>query len=65
MTCGPTEVITLLRRDPDAFLIAQDDVALAGTLIVGWDGWQCHLYPLWESQGLEFEPQNGRWTVRL
>jgi ribosomal protein S18 acetylase RimI-like enzyme len=46
MPCGSTEAITLLRRDPDALLIAHDDVGLAGTLIVGWDGWRCHLYRL-------------------
>jgi ribosomal protein S18 acetylase RimI-like enzyme len=46
MPCGPTEAIALLRRDPDALLIAHDDVGLAGTLIVGWDGWRCHLYRL-------------------
>jgi ribosomal protein S18 acetylase RimI-like enzyme len=46
MPCGPTEAITLFRRDPDAILIAHDDVGLVGTLIVGWDGWRCHLYRL-------------------
>ena len=46
MPCGPTEAITLLRRDPNALLIAHDDVGLAGTLILGWDGWRCHLYRL-------------------
>jgi len=46
MPCGPTEVITLLRRDPDAILIASDDIGVVGTVIVGWDGWRCHLYRL-------------------
>jgi ribosomal protein S18 acetylase RimI-like enzyme len=46
MPCGRAEVITLLRRDPDAILIASDDLGLAGTVIVGWDGWRCHLYRL-------------------
>jgi ribosomal protein S18 acetylase RimI-like enzyme len=110
MPCGRAEVSTLLRRDPHGLLIAHDDVDVVGTLIVGWDGWRCHLYRLvveprcrregiasrlvdeakrraralgagkieaivvvdnapavafWESQGLEFEPQNGRWTIRV
>ena len=46
MPCGPTEVITLLRRDQDAILIASDDIGVVGTVIVGWDGWRCHVYRL-------------------
>jgi ribosomal protein S18 acetylase RimI-like enzyme len=48
---GPTHQapsMTLLRqlveRDPQALLIAEVDGCLAGTLVVGWDGWRCHLY---------------------
>jgi ribosomal protein S18 acetylase RimI-like enzyme len=36
----------LLRRDPEALLIAEEEGALVGTLAVGWDGWRCHLYRL-------------------
>jgi ribosomal protein S18 acetylase RimI-like enzyme len=38
----------LLKRDPDALLIAVDDTTagLLGTVIVGWDGWRSHLYRL-------------------
>ena len=50
---GPTrhagqtaEATVLLRRDPDALLVAETDARIVGTLIVGWDGWRCHLYRL-------------------
>ena len=50
---GPTrhagrhaEVARLLDRDPEALLTAELDGGLVGTLIVGWDGWRCHLYRL-------------------
>ena len=35
-----------IERDPEALLIAEVDGRLAGTLVVGWDGWRCHLYRL-------------------
>jgi ribosomal protein S18 acetylase RimI-like enzyme len=50
---GPTRlpgrheaVRALLARDPDALVVACDDASgtVVGTLIVGWDGWRCHLY---------------------
>jgi len=32
---------------PDALLVATDDAgSVVGSLIVGWDGWRCHLYRL-------------------
>jgi ribosomal protein S18 acetylase RimI-like enzyme len=35
----------LLERDPDALLVAEDDDgALVGSVIAGFDGWRCHLY---------------------
>ena len=35
----------LLARDPDALLVAVDDVdTIVGSVIVGFDGWRCHLY---------------------
>lgn len=51
---GPTrslgqhdEARALLARDPDALIVAcADDGAVIGSLIVGWDGWRCHLYRL-------------------
>jgi ribosomal protein S18 acetylase RimI-like enzyme len=57
MPCGPDEAARLLRRDPDALLVAYDDGTLVGTLIVGWDGWRCHFYrlvvePAWRRQGI-------------
>jgi ribosomal protein S18 acetylase RimI-like enzyme len=37
---------TVLSRDPDALIVAIDADLLVGTIIVGWDGWRCHLYRL-------------------
>jgi ribosomal protein S18 acetylase RimI-like enzyme len=37
----------LLARDPEALIVACDDQdGVIGSLIVGWDGWRCHLYRL-------------------
>ncbi|MGW1027203.1 GNAT family N-acetyltransferase [Streptomyces sp. NPDC002577] len=36
----------LVARDPDALIIAEQDGALVGTVIAGFDGWRCHLYRL-------------------
>jgi ribosomal protein S18 acetylase RimI-like enzyme len=54
---GVSEARALLRRDPDALLIARVDKALVGSVIVGWDGWRCHLYrlvvePRWRRSGV-------------
>jgi ribosomal protein S18 acetylase RimI-like enzyme len=50
---GPTrhagrheDATRLLHHDSGALLVAERDGALVGTLIVGWDGWRCHLYRL-------------------
>ena len=50
---GPTrhagrfdEATRLLARDSDALLVAESEGNCVGTLIVGWDGWRCHLYRL-------------------
>jgi ribosomal protein S18 acetylase RimI-like enzyme len=41
-------VTAQLDRDPAALIVAvdDDDGRLVGTIIVGWDGWRCHLYRL-------------------
>ncbi len=36
----------LVRRDPDALILAEREGALVGTVIAGFDGWRCHLYRL-------------------
>jgi ribosomal protein S18 acetylase RimI-like enzyme len=48
---GPTRLANdravverLLGRDPESLLVAEDGGAVVGSLIVGWDGWRCHLY---------------------
>jgi ribosomal protein S18 acetylase RimI-like enzyme len=47
MPGGLREVGALLRRDPDALVVAMtSDSIVIGALIVGWDGWRCHLYRL-------------------
>jgi ribosomal protein S18 acetylase RimI-like enzyme len=43
---GIDELTNLVRRDPDALLVAEINGAVVGTIIVGWDGWRCHLYRL-------------------
>jgi ribosomal protein S18 acetylase RimI-like enzyme len=37
---------SLLIRDPAALILAIDADLVVGTIIVGWDGWRCHLYRL-------------------
>jgi ribosomal protein S18 acetylase RimI-like enzyme len=54
---GLDEARALLEHDGDALVIARVDDALAGCLIVGWDGWRCHLYrlvvePSWRRSGI-------------
>lgn len=36
----------LLRRDPDALIVAEEDGHLVGTVIAGWDGWRGSIYRL-------------------
>jgi ribosomal protein S18 acetylase RimI-like enzyme len=43
---GSEEARRLLEHDRGALLVAEDGGRLVGTLIVGWDGWRCHLYRL-------------------
>ena len=54
---GRVQAAALLRRDPGALLLARDNGTLIGTVIVGWDGWRCHLYrlvvePAWRRRGV-------------
>lgn len=39
-------LVALLDRDPGALILAEDDGALVGSVIAGWDGWRCHIYRL-------------------
>jgi ribosomal protein S18 acetylase RimI-like enzyme len=51
---GPTRTLgqhnearALLVRDPEALIVACDnETEVIGSLVVGWDGWRCHLYRL-------------------
>jgi ribosomal protein S18 acetylase RimI-like enzyme len=36
----------LLKRDPEALLVAELDGELVGTLVAGWDGWRGNMYRL-------------------
>jgi ribosomal protein S18 acetylase RimI-like enzyme len=37
-------LVALLGRSPDALIVAEDDGALVGTAIAGWDGWRGAMY---------------------
>jgi ribosomal protein S18 acetylase RimI-like enzyme len=39
-------VLPLIARDPSALILAVDNYVVVGSIIVGWDGWRCHLYRL-------------------
>jgi ribosomal protein S18 acetylase RimI-like enzyme len=39
-------VTALLRRDPQAVILADQDGVLIGSIIASWDGWRYHLYRL-------------------
>jgi ribosomal protein S18 acetylase RimI-like enzyme len=46
-----TAIEALIRRDPDALILACTETSsgrgeLVGSVIAGWDGWRCHLYRL-------------------
>ncbi|MFT4083129.1 MAG: GNAT family N-acetyltransferase [Nocardioides sp.] len=45
-TDRPEMVERLLTRDADACLVAEDEGAIVGSVIAGWDGWRAHLYRL-------------------
>jgi len=37
-------LVALLERSPDALIVADDNGALVGTAIAGWDGWRGAMY---------------------
>jgi ribosomal protein S18 acetylase RimI-like enzyme len=39
-------VFRVIQRDPDALVLATDHGLIVGSLVIGWDGWRCHLYRL-------------------
>jgi ribosomal protein S18 acetylase RimI-like enzyme len=39
-------VTGLIRRDPEALILAERGGGLVGTVIAGWDGWRASLYRL-------------------
>ncbi|TDU89697.1 ribosomal protein S18 acetylase RimI-like enzyme [Kribbella voronezhensis] len=51
---SPDAVLRLIARDPEALILAVDNNSadngsgdlIVGSIIVGWDGWRCHLYRL-------------------
>ena len=36
----------VIQRDPDALVLVRDGDVIVGSLVIGWDGWRCHLYRL-------------------
>lgn len=40
------DVARLIARDAGSLVLATDGDTLVGSVIVGWDGWRCHLYRL-------------------
>ena len=40
------DVERLVARDSAALLLAVDGDDVVGSVIIGWDGWRCHLYRL-------------------
>jgi ribosomal protein S18 acetylase RimI-like enzyme len=45
-TDSPDAVGRVIQRDPDALVLATDHGLIVGSLVIGWDGWRCHLYRL-------------------
>jgi ribosomal protein S18 acetylase RimI-like enzyme len=42
----PAAMAALHLRDADALILAVEGDRIVGTIIVGWDGWRCHVYRL-------------------
>jgi ribosomal protein S18 acetylase RimI-like enzyme len=45
-TDSAADVERLIARDAEALVLATDGDELVGSVMVGWDGWRCHLYRL-------------------
>ena len=45
-TDSPEALHRLIQRDADALVLVMDGQSIVGSLVVGWDGWRCHLYRL-------------------
>jgi ribosomal protein S18 acetylase RimI-like enzyme len=45
-TDSPDALAGLLRRDPDALIVAAADGTIVGSVIAGWDGWRGSIYRL-------------------
>jgi ribosomal protein S18 acetylase RimI-like enzyme len=45
MDC-PDAVHRMIDRDADALVLVTHDDLIVGSLVIGWDGWRCHLYRL-------------------
>ena len=45
-TDDPAGVTTLLERDPDALIVAEQAGHIVGSVIAGWDGWRGSIYRL-------------------
>jgi ribosomal protein S18 acetylase RimI-like enzyme len=43
---SPEAVQKLIHRDAEALVLVMDDRLIVGSLVMGWDGWRCHLYRL-------------------
>ena len=57
------EARALLRRDPEALIVAEHDTRIVGTVIVGWNGWRCHLYRLaGDHAGFALDDDDARWS---
>ena len=39
-------ILRLLDRDPGALILALAEDEIVGSVILGWDGWRCHIYRL-------------------
>jgi ribosomal protein S18 acetylase RimI-like enzyme len=36
----------MIQRDPEGLVLVRDGDLTVGSLVIGWDGWRCHLYRL-------------------
>ena len=43
---SPAAVERLIARDAAALILVMDGDIIVGSLVIGWDGWRCHLYRL-------------------